>query len=292
MTAVVETSIKELRKLFSGKVRDVYEVDDARLLIVATDRISAFDVVFREGIPEKGRILTRVSNKWFSMVDHRHHLLSTTPEKELPFLKNYPELEERAVLVKRLKRIDIEFVARGYLFGSAYKDYIKTGSVCGIKLPQGMKLAERLPEPIFTPATKAKSGHDENITIEEYKKVVGDEKLAEYLMKTTVEIYKWAHDLLIEKGIILADTKMEFGLDEDGTPYIIDELITPDSSRFWSTDTYRPGISPPNFDKQFIRDYLETLDWDKRPPAPPLPQEIIEKTVERYRAIERIILSL
>ncbi len=292
MTAVVETSIKELRKLFSGKVRDVYEVDDARLLIVATDRISAFDVVFREGIPEKGRILTRVSNKWFSMVDHRHHLLSTTPEKELPFLKNYPELEERAVLVKRLKRIDIEFVARGYLFGSAYKDYIKTGSVCGIKLPQGMKLAERLPEPIFTPATKAKSGHDENITIEEYKKVVGDEKLAEYLMETTVKIYKWAHDLLIEKGIILADTKMEFGLDEDGTPYIIDELITPDSSRFWSTDTYRPGISPPNFDKQFIRDYLETLDWDKRPPAPPLPQEIIEKTVERYRAIERIILSL
>ncbi len=292
MTAVVETSIKELRKLFSGKVRDVYEVDDARLLIVATDRISAFDVVFREGIPEKGRILTRVSNKWFSMVDHRHHLLSTTPEKELPFLKNYPELEERAVLVKRLKRIDIEFVARGYLFGSAYKDYIKTGSVCGIKLPQGMKLAERLPEPIFTPATKAKSGHDENITIEEYKKVVGNEKLAEYLMETTVKIYKWAHDLLIEKGIILADTKMEFGLDEDGTPYIIDELITPDSSRFWSTDTYRPGISPPNFDKQFIRDYLETLDWDKRPPAPPLPQEIIEKTVERYRAIERIILSL
>ena len=292
MTAVVETSIKELRKLFSGKVRDVYEVDDARLLIVATDRISAFDVVFREGIPEKGRILTRVSNKWFSMVDHRHHLLSTTPERELPFLKNYPELEERAVLVKRLKRIDIEFVARGYLFGSAYKDYIKTGSVCGIKLPQGMKLAERLPEPIFTPATKAKSGHDENITIEEYKKVVGNEKLAEYLMETTVKIYKWAHDLLIEKGIILADTKMEFGLDEDGTPYIIDELITPDSSRFWSTDTYRPGISPPNFDKQFIRDYLETLDWDKRPPAPPLPQEIIEKTVERYRAIERIILSL
>lgn len=290
--AVVKTNISELKKLFSGKVRDIYEVDANRLLIVATDRISAFDVVFNEGIPEKGKILTRISNKWFSMVDHRHHLLSTTPEKELPFLKNYPELEGRCVLVKRLKRINIEFVARGYLFGSAYKDYEKTGKVCGIELPKGLKLAEKLPEPIFTPATKAESGHDENITIDEYREVVGDRELADYLAETTLRIYRWAHDLLIKKGIILADTKLEFGLDEDGNPYIIDELITPDSSRFWSVETYRPGTSPPNYDKQFIRDYLEGLDWNKQPPPPPLPDEIIEKTLQRYRAIEDIILSL
>ncbi len=290
--AVVRTNIRELKKLFSGKVRDVYEVDGDRLLIVATDRISAFDVVFNEGIPEKGKILTRISNKWFSMVDHPNHIISTTPEDELEFLSNYPELKERCVLVKRLKRIDIEFVARGYLFGSAYKDYKRTGQVCGIKLPEGLELAEKLPEPIFTPATKAESGHDENITIDEYKKVVGNEELADYLMETTIKIYKWAHDKLAEKGIILADTKIEFGLDEEGNPYIIDELITPDSSRFWSADTYRPGTSPPNFDKQFIRDYLESLDWNKQPPPPPLPKEIIEKTVERYKTIERIILSL
>lgn len=292
MEAVTTTNIRELKKLFSGKVRDVYEVDEDRLLIVATDRISAFDVVFNEGIPEKGKILTRVSNKWFSMVEHRHHLLSTTPQDELPFLKEYPELQERAVLVKRLKRINIEFVARGYLFGSAYKDYVKTGEVCGIKLPEGLKLAEKLPEPIFTPATKAESGHDENITIEQYRKVIGDKGLADYLMETTLKIYKWAHDKLIEKGIILADTKIEFGLDEDGTPYIIDELITPDSSRFWAVETYEPGVSPPNFDKQFIRDYLEGLDWNKQPPPPPLPEDVIKKTVERYKAIEKIILSL
>ena len=289
---LTKTNIKELKKLFSGKVRDVYEVDNDKFLIVATDRISAFDVVFNEGIPEKGRVLTRISNKWFSMVGHKHHIISTEPEKELPFLSSYPELKDRCVLVKKLKRINIEFVARGYLFGSAYKDYQKTGEVCGIKLPKGLKLAEKLPEPIFTPAMKALSGHDENIDLEKYKEVVGDRELAEKLMSITLEIYKWAHDLLIEKGIILADTKLEFGLDDEGNYYIIDELITPDSSRFWSVDTYKPGISPPNFDKQFIRDYLETLDWNKQPPPPPLPQDIIEKTIERYKAIERIILSL
>ncbi len=290
--ALVRTEIKELRKLFSGKVRDVYEVDDKRLLIVATDRISAFDVVFNEGIPGKGKVLTSVSNKWFSMVDHRHHLLSTAPEEELDFLKNYPELIGRSVLVKKLKRINIEFVARGYLFGSAYKDYQKACSVCGIKLSKGMQLAEKLPEPIFTPATKAEEGHDQNITIEEYKKVVGNETLAERLMEVTLKIYSWAHDLLKEKGIILADTKLEFGLDEDGNPHIIDELLTPDSSRFWSAESYRPGISPPNFDKQFIRDYLESINWNKQPPPPPLPQDIIQKTIERYKAIEKIVLSL
>ena len=288
--ALIKTEIKELNKLFSGKVRDIYEIDNERLLMVATDRISAFDVVFKEGIPGKGKILTRISNKWFSMIEYPHHLLSTSPQKELSFLLNYPDLEDRCVIVKRLNRINIECVARGYLFGSAYKDYLKTGSVCGIKLPPGLKLAEKLPEPIFTPATKAATGHDENISLSEFKKETG--KWAEYLMETTLSVYKWAHDLLYEKGIILADTKIEFGTDEAGNIFIIDELLTPDSSRFWAVDTYQVGTSPPNFDKQFIRDYLEQLNWNKQPPPPPLPEEIIEKTVERYKKIEEIILSL
>ncbi len=291
MEAVTSTNIKELKKLFSGKVRDVYEVDSDKLLIVATDRISAFDVVFNEGIPGKGQILTRISNKWFSMVEYPHHIVSTEPQRELPFLLNYPELKDRCVLVKRLKRIDIECVARGYLFGSAYKDYVKSGSVCGIKLPSGLKLAEKLPEPIFTPATKAETGHDENITIQEFREAVGD-SVANYLESTTLAIYKWAHDKLYKKGIILADTKLEFGLDEENNIYIIDELLTPDSSRFWAKESYKVGISPPNFDKQFIRDYLESLDWNKQPPPPPLPDEVIKKTIERYKEIERIILSL
>ncbi len=293
MVAVTETNIGELKKLFSGKVRDVYEVDDSRLLIVATDRISAFDVVFREGIPGKGEVLTRISNKWFSMISYPHHLISTEPHKELPFLNNYPELTTRSVLVKRLKRIDIECVARGYLFGSAYKDYVKTGEVCGIKLPPGLRLAEKLPEPIFTPATKAEIGmHDENVDFEACVRIVGDRGLVERMRDITLGIYRWAHDLLVNRGIILADTKLEFGLDDDGNLYIIDELLTPDSSRFWDASTYKPGESPVNFDKQFVRDYLESIGWNKQPPPPPLPEDVILKTVERYRTIEKIILSL
>ncbi len=293
MEAVTSTDIKELKKLFSGKVRDVYQVDDEKILLVATDRISAFDVVFNEGIPGKGQVLTRISNKWFSMIDQvPNHLISTRPQEELPFLAGYPELEDRTVLVKKLKRLDVECVARGYLFGSAWKDYQATGQVCGIKLPPGMKQAERLPRPIFTPATKAESGHDENISFEECVKIIGDEEIANRVKELTLEIYSWAHNLLWEKGIILSDTKFEFGLDEEGNLYLIDEVLTPDSSRFWSKETYQVGTSPPNYDKQFIRDYLETLDWDKKPPAPPLPQEIIDKTIARYREIEEVILSL
>lgn len=293
MRAVVATDIKELRKLFSGKVRDVYEVDDSKLLIVATDRISAFDVIFNEGIPGKGEALTRISNKWFSMVKYPHHLLSTEPHRELDFLSNYPELSARCVLVKRLKRLDVECVARGYLFGSAYKDYVRTGSVCGIKLPANLRLAEKLPEPIFTPATKAELGqHDENIDYDRFVEIVGNEDLAGLIKDITIDVYRWAHDLLIEKGIILADTKIEFGVDEGGNLYIIDELLTPDSSRFWSVESYAPGVSPVNFDKQFIRDYLESIGWNKQPPPPPLPPEVIEKTIERYKYIENIILSL
>jgi phosphoribosylaminoimidazole-succinocarboxamide synthase len=293
MRAVTSTDIKELKPLYKGKVRDIYEVDDGSMLMVATDRISAFDVVFNEGIPEKGMVLTRVSNKWFSMINWiPNHLISTTPSKELPFLKDYPELEGRSVLVKRLKRLDVECVARGYLFGSAWKEYQKTGEVCGIQLPPGMQQAQPLPEPIFTPATKADSGHDENITAERCIEILGGQSLFEKIKTETLKIYKMAHDLLKEKGIVLSDTKFEFGLDEKGEIYLIDEVLTPDSSRFWDGGQYKIGTSPPNYDKQFIRDYLETLDWDKTPPPPPLPQEVIDKTIERYKAIEKIILDL
>jgi len=293
MEALTSTHIKELKKLFSGKVRDVYQVDEDHILLVATDRISAFDVVFKEGIPGKGQVLTRISNKWFGMIHQiPNHLISTRPQEELPFLANYPELEDRTVLAKKLKRLDVECVARGYLFGSAWKEYQARGQVCGIKLPAGMKQAERLPRPIFTPATKAESGHDENIPFHECARIIGNEETANKIKEITLEIYSWAHNLLWDRGIILSDTKFEFGLDEEGSLYLIDEVLTPDSSRFWSQETYKVGTSPPNYDKQFIRDYLETLDWDKKPPAPPLPQEIIDKTIARYREIEEVILSL
>ncbi len=293
MKAVTQTNIEELTRLFKGKVRDVYEADGNRLLLVATDRISAFDVVFSEGIPEKGQVLTRISNKWFGMINQiPNHLISTTPQRELPFLAHYPELKDRAVLVKKLKRLDVECVARGYLFGSAWKEYQEKEEVCGIQLPPGMKQAERLPRPIFTPATKAASGHDENVSFEECINIVGEEETVRTMKEISLEIYSWAHNLLWAQGIILSDTKFEYGVDEKGKIYLIDEVLTPDSSRFWSIKTYRIGTSPPNYDKQFIRDYLETLDWDKRPPAPPLPQEIIEKTIARYKEIEEIICSI
>ncbi len=293
MNAVTSTGIRELEPLYKGKVRDIYKVDDGSMLMIATDRISAFDVVFNEGIPEKGVVLTQVSNKWFGMINWiPNHLISTEPERELPFLANYPELRGRTVLARRLKRLDVECVARGYLFGSAWKEYQQTGMVCGIELPEGMKQAQPLPEPIFTPATKAESGHDENITAEQCIEVLGDEGLFNSIKDETLRIYSMAHDLLKERGIVLSDTKFEFGLDENGNLVLIDEVLTPDSSRFWDGSQYQVGTSPPNFDKQFIRDYLETLDWDKTPPPPPLPQEVIQKTIERYRAIERIILEL
>jgi len=293
MKAVTQTNIGELTKLFQGKVRDVYEADSNLLLMVATDRISAFDVVFSEGIPQKGQVLTRISNKWFGMINQiPNHLISTTPQRELPFLTHYPELKDRAVLVKKLKRLDVECVARDYLFGSAWKEYQEKGEICGVQLPPGMKQAERLPSPIFTPATKAASGHDENVSFEECISIVEDEETARIMKEASLEIYSWAHNLLWDKDIILSDTKFEFGIDEEGKVYLIDEVLTPDSSRFWSKESYLIGTSPPNYDKQFIRDYLETLDWDKKSPAPPLPQEIIDKTIARYKEIEGIILSL
>ncbi len=291
MDCLLNTKIEELEKVFSGKVRDVYKVDDETLLLVATDRISAFDVILPNGIPERGKILTSISNKWFSMFDFPNHVISKEPFSVLPFLKRYKELFKRAVLVKRAKKIEAECIVRGYLFGTAYKDYVRDGSVCGIKLEKGLKLAQKLPTPIFTPSTKAKSGHDENIDFEKFSKIVGGEELAKLIADTSLKIYERAHHLLLDKGIILADTKFEFGFSKDGELILIDEILTPDSSRFWEKNEYKVGTSPKSFDKQIVRDYLEE-NWDKKSPPPILPPHVVEKTKLRYEIIEKIILSI
>ncbi|MFA0754213.1 MAG: hypothetical protein IMHGJWDQ_001997 [Candidatus Fervidibacter sp.] len=280
-----ETNLQaeKVRFLKRGKVRDIYEIN-GQLLIVATDRISAFDVVLPTPIPDKGRILNRLSVFWFERTKHivPNHLLAFK-EADLPEpLKSHADLLlDRFMLVRKATVIPIECVVRGYLYGSAWKDYQGTGEVCGIKLPTGMKLAEKLPEPIFTPATKAQVGHDENIPFGKVVNLVGKE-LAERLRDLSIQIYQFAAAHAEERGLILADTKFEFGIAEDGTLMLIDELLTPDSSRFWDASTYEPGKPQENFDKQFVRDYLESLNWNKEPPAPELPPEVVAKTRERY----------
>jgi len=280
-----ETNLQaeKVRLLKRGKVRDIYEIN-GQLLIVATDRISAFDVVLPTPIPDKGRILNRLSVFWFERTKHivPNHLLAFK-EADLPEpLKSHADLLlDRFMLVRKATVIPIECVVRGYLYGSAWKDYQATGEVCGIKLPTGMKLAEKLPEPIFTPATKAQVGHDENIPFGKVVNLVGKE-LAERLRDLSIQIYQFAAAHAEERGLILADTKFEFGLAEDGNLMLIDELLTPDSSRFWDASTYEPGKPQENFDKQFVRDYLESLNWNKEPPAPELPPEVVAKTRERY----------
>ncbi|MCS7191709.1 MAG: phosphoribosylaminoimidazolesuccinocarboxamide synthase [Armatimonadetes bacterium] len=274
-----------------GKVRDIYTVD-GQLLIVATDRISAFDVVLPTPIPDKGRILNRMSVFWFERTKHivPNHLLTWKVEGLPESLKPYTDLLcDRFMLVRKAKVVPIECVVRGYLYGSAWKDYQKTGEVCGIKLPKGMKLAEKLPEPLFTPATKAQVGHDENISFERVVDLVGKE-LAERLRDLSIQIYLFASSHTEQKGIILADTKFEFGVTEEDDLILIDEVLTPDSSRFWDATTYEPGKSQENFDKQFVRDYLESLNWNKEPPAPELPIDVVAKTRERYlEAYRRIV---
>ena len=280
-----ETNLQaeKVRLLKRGKVRDIYEIN-GQLLIVATDRISAFDVVLPTPIPDKGRILNRLSVFWFERTKHivPNHLLAFK-EADLPEpLKSHADLLlDRFMLVRKATVIPIECVVRGYLYGSAWKDYQATGEVCGIKLPTGMKLAEKLPEPIFTPATKAQVGHDENIPFGKVVNLVGKE-LAERLRDLSIQIYQFAAAHAEERGLILADTKFEFGIAEDGTLMLIDELLTPDSSRFWDASTYEPGKPQENFDKQFVRDYLESLNWNKEPPAPELPPDVVAKTRERY----------
>ena len=280
-----ESAIPELPLIGRGKVRDIYSVDDSHLLIVTTDRLSAYDVVMPDPVPGKGEILTRISLFWFRMMQDiiDNQLTDLTVADVVKDRELQEQLKNRALVVKRLKPLPIEAVVRGYLIGSGWKDYQETGQVCGIDLPEGLRQAEKLPQTLFTPAYKAEAGeHDENISFDKVVELVG-EKLATRVRDISIEIYERAAAYALERGIIIADTKFEFGTDETGRLYIIDEILTPDSSRFWPVDGYEVGISPPSFDKQFVRDYLETLDWDKTPPAPKLPDEVLEGTDAKYR---------
>ena len=280
---VLQTSFDGLTLLRRGKVRDVYEVGDD-LLIVATDRISAFDYVLGSGIPDKGKVLTQLSGFWFERLGDLvpHHLISMDADTFPPAARPYTdELRGRTMLVRRTDPIPIECVARGYLSGSGWKEYQQSGSVCGVQLPKGLRESDRLPEPIFTPATKADTGHDVNITEEEAGRLVGPDLIAE-LKSLTLEIYRRGVAHAESKGIIIADTKFEFGRDREGRLLLIDEVLTPDSSRFWPKAAYTPGGAQPSFDKQFVRDYLEEIRWNKQPPVPSLPDEVIRRTREKY----------
>jgi phosphoribosylaminoimidazole-succinocarboxamide synthase len=272
-----------LPRLGRGKVRDIYAVGADKMLIVASDRLSAFDVVLPDPIPDKGRVLNEMANFWFAKLGHvvPNQLTGIDPESVVTEHEK-PQVRGRSVVVKKLKPLPIEAVVRGYIIGSGWKDYQKTGRICGIELPKGLRQAEKLPEPIFTPATKAASGHDENISFPEVEKRIGA-ALAAKIRDVSIRLYKEAADYAAKKGIIIADTKFEFGLDDKQHLVLIDEVLTADSSRFWPADSYRVGISPPSYDKQYVRDYLETLDWNKTPPAPKLPPDVIAKTSEKYR---------
>lgn len=283
-TTLLESDLPGLELLHRGKVRDVYALPEDRLLIVASDRLSAFDVVLPDPIPGKGEMLTQISNFWFGKTAHlvSNHLTGTPVAEVLPKGVDAKLYEKRAVVVKRLKAVPVEAIARGYLIGSGWKDYQKTGSLCGIKLPAGLRQAQQLPEAIFTPSTKAPKGtHDENIGFDEVAGLIGA-GLAAQVRDATLAIYRFAAAYAAKRGILIADTKFEFGTDAAGKLHVMDEMLTPDSSRFWPADQYRVGISPPSYDKQFVRDYLETLDWDKRAPGPVLPREVIDRTRAKY----------
>ena len=280
-----ESNLKSLKLRHRGKVRDIYDIDDRHMLIVTTDRLSAFDVVLGDPIPGKGAMLTAMSNFWFA----RTRTLIPNQVADIPLaqvLKDPAEraqVEKQAVVVKKLKALPIEAIVRGYLVGSGWKEYQKSGTVCGIQLPAGLKEADKLPEPIFTPSTKAAVGqHDENISFEKAAALLGRD-MAEKVKQATIAIYKDCAAYALTRGIIIADTKFEFGLDEQGTLTLIDEVLTPDSSRFWPADQYKPGANPPSFDKQYVRDWLEASGWNKKAPAPKLPVEVIAKTAEKYR---------
>ena len=278
--------------LHRGKVRDIFDVDKDNILIVTTDRLSAFDVIFEQTIPEKGKILTSIANYWFDKTEHliQNHLTNIELEEVLPS-NEAKALEGRAIAVRKLKPLPIEAVVRGYLTGSGWKEYLKSGSVCGINLPPNMTLAEKLENPIFTPSSKAIVGeHDANISFKEVVSLVGED-IAEQIKKTSLALYNFATKHALSRGIIIADTKFEFGLDSENKLTLMDEILTPDSSRFWSLSDYAPGKSPKSFDKQIIRDYLEALDWNKTPPAPKIPDSIMNKTAEKYRDIQEILCS-
>ena len=291
MAAVYHSTLHSLPLLSRGKVRDNYAVGDDRLLIVTTDRLSAFDVIMADPIPDKGRVLNQMALFWFDRLADvvPNHLTGVDPESVVA-ADERRQVRGRSMVVKRLKPILVEAVVRGYLIGSGWKDYQASGAVCGIALPAGLRMADRLPEPIFTPAAKAELGeHDENIRFDEMSARIGA-PLADRIRSISLELYRRASEYAATRGIIIADTKFEFGLDAQGTLHLMDEVLTPDSSRFWPADEWRPGISPPSFDKQFVRDYLETVPgWNKRPPPPPLPREVIEQTAAKYReALRRL----
>jgi len=290
--AIFETNIDNLELLARGKVRDIYAIDDAHMLIVTTDRLSAFDVVFAEPIPHKGELLTEVSNFWFSKTAGlvRNHL-SDLDLRDYVSEEDYLSLKDRSILVKRLETLPVEAIVRGYVIGSGWKDYQASGEICGIKLPPGLQQAVKLPEPIFTPSTKAEVGdHDINVSFDDVIAKIGADK-ANQIREKSIQLYQLAADYALERGIIIADTKFEFGVDADDELVLIDEILTPDSSRYWPADEYRVGISPPSFDKQFLRDYLETMDWDKTPPAPTIPAELIAKTQQKYQQVRDILLG-
>lgn len=279
---VSETDVTGLRLVHRGKVRDVYEVGEDKLLLVATDRISAFDCIMPNQIPSKGAILTALSEFWFGKLSSitENHLI-TTDMSAVEEARDHPELFGRSTLVRKTEVFPVECVVRGYLEGSGWKDYRSTGAICGHELRSGLRQCDKLDAPIFTPATKEASGHDENITESRFESIIGAEAAGE-LKKRALALYSAASEYAASRGIIIADTKFEFGRDPDGNILLIDEVLTPDSSRFWSADTYEPGHAQPSFDKQFLREYLESLDWDKTPPAPELPEEIVRSTAERY----------
>ena len=286
-----ESNLRGLKKIHQGKVRDIYDVDAEHLLIVTTDRLSAFDVVMPDPIPFKGEVLTQISLFWFEKTRHlvANHLSDLKVEDVVADADERAQLAGRAMVVRKLRALPIEAVVRGYLIGSGYKDYKRHGSVCGIALPAGLQMADRLPEPVFTPASKAPAGrHDENIDFEVMVKTVGLEH-ATSIRRIALDIYRFAAEHARARRIIIADTKFEFGVDKAGRLVLIDEALTPDSSRFWPMASYKPGISPPSFDKQFVRDYLESLHWDKKPPAPHLPPDVLARTSENYREALRLL---
>ena len=290
-----ETHLNSLPLLHKGKVRDIYAVDNEHMLIITTDRLSAFDVILPTAIPGKGKILTEVSNFWFSYFSDTipNQLSAMTLEQAIPDTEERALVEGRAIVVKRLKSLPIEAIVRGYIIGSGWRDYQASGSICGIKLPAGLQLADKLPDAIYTPSSKAAVGeHDENIDYSATAALIGED-LAQQIKTVSLKLYKEAAAYALSRGIIIADTKFEFGVDQHSRLTLIDEALTPDSSRFWLADTYQPGINPQSFDKQYVRDYLETLDWDKTSPGPELPENVVENTAAKYQeALERITMSI
>ncbi|HIB31444.1 MAG TPA: phosphoribosylaminoimidazolesuccinocarboxamide synthase [Candidatus Thioglobus sp.] len=291
MDTLFETDLN-LPLIQKGKVRDIYDIDEKRMLIVTTDRLSAFDVVFDDGIAKKGAVLTEVANFWFDKTqDIIPNHLTHEPLNTVLSTADVQQVEGRAIIVKKLKPLAVEAIVRGYIIGSGWKDYQKTGSICGTKLPDNLQLAEKLPEVLYTPSSKAAVGeHDENINFSTTVEILGED-LAHQVKNASLALYQFAAEFALERGIIIADTKFEFGLDENNTLTLMDEVLTPDSSRFWSAKDYQIGTSPQSFDKQIVRDYLETLDWNKTPPAPTLPKHIIDKTAEKYQQVQQLLTN-